>query len=55
MNFSVNDHRTGFDLSLDSGVFTNGEVSCRLDVSINFTVHDQIMLKFDGSFDFYVG
>lgn len=55
VNFSVDDDGTCFDLSLDSGVFTDGEVSGRLDVTIDLAVDDQVVLELDGSLDFYIG
>lgn len=55
VNFAVNHDSRGFDFGFDPGVFTDSEVSLRVDFTFNFTIDHKVIGKFDDTFDFHVG
>jgi len=55
VNLSVNYDGSRLNFSLDSRVLTDSEIACRLDVSLDPSINDQIVLKLYGAFDFDIG
>ena len=53
-NLAKNGDRAGLDLTFDKSVFTHCKAAVRMDFSLNFTINDQIMGEFDGTFDFNI-
>lgn len=55
VNFTVNDDRGSFDFRTDAGIFTNRQISIRVDFPLDLAIHDEIIGEFDVAFNFDIG
>ena len=51
LHLAVNRDRFRLDLTIDVGVFADGENAVGIDLALNLSVDEELLLEFDGAFD----
>ena len=55
VDLAVDDDGGGFDFRLDAGILADGQITVRLDFTLDFPIHHEVVSEFNGAFDFHIG